>query len=101
VGKDALPSLRKFGYYTAPGVPTATEVAQALRAMLRDELPAAIEPIVASVVRIHLDRGDVRVGLALVGELAGAVVRRQTARIRFWAAKEVAVQMGGFRPAWR
>jgi hypothetical protein len=67
-------------------------VAQALHAILRDELPAAIKPIVARVVRIHLDSGDVRGGLAdLVGAMAGAVGRldaiagagrRQTARIR-------------------
>jgi hypothetical protein len=48
-------------------------VAQALRAILRDEVPAAIEPIVASVVRIQWDRGNFRVGLALVGATAGAV----------------------------
>jgi hypothetical protein len=42
-----LPSLRKYRYDAAPGVPTATEVGQALRSILRDEVPAAIEPIVA------------------------------------------------------
>jgi hypothetical protein len=97
VGNDALPSLRKHGYNTVLGVPSAAEVAQALGAILRDELPVAIEPIVARVVWIRLDRGNVRVGLALVGAMAGAVGRlaatagagrRHTAGIRFWAVKD-------------
>jgi hypothetical protein len=86
-----LTSLRKYGYYAAPGVPTATEVAQALRAILRDEVPAVIEPIVARVVRIHLDRGNVRVGLALVGAMAGAVRRGR-------AVRGCPIRLEGFRP---
>jgi hypothetical protein len=68
-----LTLLRTHGFFTAPVVPATAEVAQALRALLRDDVPAAIEPIVAGVVRTQLGRGNVRVGLARVGALAGAV----------------------------
>jgi hypothetical protein len=73
--RDVLPRIRKYVYYASPGVktgPTTDEMKEVLRAFLRDELPAAIAPIVLKTVRARTDHAD---QAELVRLLTGAVER--------------------------
>jgi hypothetical protein len=86
--REVLPSIRKYGHYTAPGAqagaqageqagaqagPTAEDIRQALRAIIRQEMPSVIEPIVLKAVRAHVEHGDlanlVKVMTENVGQL--------------------------------
>jgi prophage antirepressor-like protein len=53
---EVLPAIRRYGYYARPGAPagpTAEELREALRALLREELPTLVEPAVRKAVLAH------------------------------------------------
>jgi hypothetical protein len=73
---DVLPSIRKYGHYKAPGAKTGLtdeELRAAFRAIILEELPATLEPIVLKAVKAHgAPPGELA---ELIATMTGAVAR--------------------------